>query len=236
MDQSTVQETFENIGGRFITDADKIAAGLKNIRALVFDWDGVFNAAFKGEGQPSTFNEADSMGTNMLRYGMHRAGAGAPICAIISGENNQTALKFAERESFNAVYLGIGDKRLAAKHLAENHGLTLEQIAFVFDDVNDLGLAGLCGLRFMIHRNAGPLLHDFAVRNGLCDYITGNGSQAYAVREICELNLGLLDEFDATISSRINVDDEYRAYFTERQKASPKFYKQAGDAIAARES
>ena len=98
---------FSALNGSFIIPAVRIAAKLKKIRAVIFDWDGVFNDGFKGESFSSTFGEADSMGINMLRYGLWRQNGQLPAVAIISGESNQTSLQFARREHFHDVYSGI---------------------------------------------------------------------------------------------------------------------------------
>ena len=65
-----IADRFEGLGGEFRTEADEIAARTRNCRALLFDWDGVFNSGSKGGGSASKFGEPDSMGTNMLRYGL----------------------------------------------------------------------------------------------------------------------------------------------------------------------
>ena len=68
MNTNHTESIFEQIGGVFCTPADLLAEKLKTIKAFVFDWDGVFNNAVKNENKSSNFNEADSMGTNMLRF------------------------------------------------------------------------------------------------------------------------------------------------------------------------
>ncbi len=210
----SVQSLFEAGGGRFVTPAAGIAARLSDCRGIVFDWDGVFNAGRKGE-TPSDFSEVDSMGTNMLRYGMWREAASLPFTAIISGENNRTAARFAEREHFDAVYTGIRDKREVIEKITAEQGIDARQLICVFDDINDLGMAGLCGVRLMVRRDASPMLANYAEQQGICDYLAGSAD--YAVREICELLLGLLGSYDAVVSSRVAVDEDYQRYFEARQ-------------------
>ena len=211
----SVQSLFESGGGRFVTPATEIAARLGGCRGIVFDWDGVFNAGRKGASTQSDFTEVDSMGTNMLRYGLWRDSGSLPFTAVISGENNKTAVQFAEREHFNAVYTGIRDKREVIAKISDDQGLKAGQLICIFDDINDLGMAGLCGLRFMVGRAESPMLARYATEQGMCDYRTGSSS--YAVREVCELLLGLLGSFDDVVSSRVAVDEEYRRYFEARQ-------------------
>ncbi len=210
----SVQALFESGGGRFVRPAADIAAKLGRCRGIVFDWDGVFNPGRKGE-TPSDFSEVDSMGTNMLRYGLWRAAGSLPFTAIISGENNATAARFAEREHFDAVYTGIRDKREIIAKITAEQGIEAEQLICVFDDINDLGMAALCGVRLMVKRDSSPLLASYAARQGACDYLAGSAS--YAVREVCELLLGLLGAYDEVVSSRVAVDEDYERYFEARQ-------------------
>ena len=208
---------FSELGGTFLTAAGALATRLEAVRALVFDWDGVFNTGAKGQGTNSGFSEADSMGTNMLRYGLWRRDGDLPITAIITGENNPTAESFATREHFHALYPGTANKADVIGRLCATHGIEQAQIACVFDDINDLGMAAECGARFLVRRNSSPLLQDFVSRNKYCDYITAAEAGGYAVREIAELILGLMGVFDAVVSSRTGHDADYKEYFSTRQ-------------------
>jgi 3-deoxy-D-manno-octulosonate 8-phosphate phosphatase (KDO 8-P phosphatase) len=69
-----IQEEFESIGGIFVHPLQTLIKKFKGIKAFVFDWDGVFNNAQKNENKSSTFNEADSMGTNLIRYDYYSQG------------------------------------------------------------------------------------------------------------------------------------------------------------------
>ncbi|MFM7838489.1 MAG: hypothetical protein ACKO6K_02890, partial [Chitinophagaceae bacterium] len=53
--------------GEFITSLPHLQEKLSNVRAYVFDWDGVFNEGFKNEQGSSAFSEIDAMGINLLR-------------------------------------------------------------------------------------------------------------------------------------------------------------------------
>jgi 3-deoxy-D-manno-octulosonate 8-phosphate phosphatase (KDO 8-P phosphatase) len=97
----------------------------------------------------------------------------------------------------------------------------------IFDDVNDLGMAFGCGIRVLVKRDASPLLHDYVARYDLCEYITAHTPQQHAVREVCELLLGVLGSFDAVIASRVAWDEDYQRYFAARQAVAPLFINQA---------
>ena len=214
--QSDLERRFRELGGRFVIPAERMAARLAKIRGLVFDWDGVFNAGVKGT-QVSGFSEPDSMGTNMLRFAMWLEQEKLPFCAIVSGADNPAAREFAKRECFNDVFCGIRDKSRAFAAFAKAHGLKRSELAYVFDDINDLGIAETCGLRVLVRRDASPLFTEYATRHALCDYVTGRESGDYAVREVCELMIGLLDRYETVVAARSAVDARYETYFADRQ-------------------
>jgi 3-deoxy-D-manno-octulosonate 8-phosphate phosphatase (KDO 8-P phosphatase) len=209
---------FSKLGGVFLTPIAQIRERVKNARGLVCDWDGVFNAGTKGGSADSTFAEPDSMGTNLLRYALWRAHGGAmPIAALITGADNPAARGFAQREHFQAVYHGAQNKAAAIQALCSAQRVSTEQLVCIFDDVNDLAMSFGCGIRVLVRRDASPLLLDYVMRQHLCDYVTGHPPERNAVREACELLLGLLGAFDAVVASRVAWDGDYARYFAERQ-------------------
>ena len=212
-----IANPFADLGADFLLSAAQMQRRLESIRAFVFDWDGVFNEGTKSEGAPGSFSEPDSMGTNMLRYAYWRARGELPTCALISGANNPTAKYFARREHFDAVFCGFTDKATAFDQLCERYSLQRAQIAWVFDDVNDLGVAQDCGLRCLVRRRASPLLREFAATRGLIDYVTAAESGCYPVREVTELLLGLLGGYPEVFASRSRCDATYLEYFAARQ-------------------
>ena len=228
-------DKFSAAGGRFVTPVGELTAKLADCRGIVFDWDGVFNTGHKGSKSSSGFSEADSMGTNMLRYGLWRKLGELPYTAIISGEDNESAIAFAEREHLSAIYTGIRKKQDVIAHLCEENGLQPNEIACIFDDINDLAMAEVCGLRFMVRRDASPLLADHVERRGLCDYVTGAQSGGYPVREICELFLGLMDSFNDVVDSRVARDADYEDYFNTRQAVVSGLYGQADETIVLKD-
>lgn len=219
-----IVKKFNAAGGRFVTSAEQLSARLDECRAIVFDWDGVFNDGRKAQATSSGFSEADSMGTNMLRYGLCRHSGALPYSAIISGEDNESAVAFARREHLTAVYTGIRKKQDVIAHLCEENGLQPQQVACVFDDINDLPMAEMCGLRFMVRRDASPLFADFVERRQYCDYITGASGDSYAVREICELILGVMGFYSDAVESRTACDADYEYYFQARQSVNTTCY------------
>lgn len=219
-----LERRFGGLGGHFVVPADDIASRLRRTRALVFDWDGVFNAGVKGGGAASGFSEPDSMGTNMLRFALWRERGVQPICALVSGADNPGAREFANREHFHDAFCGIRDKSAAFATLLGAHRLSFDEVAYVFDDINDLGVARSCGLRVLVRREASPLLADHVVERALCEYVTGREASQYAVREVCELLIGTLDQYDAVVTARSAVDADYARFFAERQRIATEIH------------
>ena len=70
-------------------------------------------------------------------------------------------------------------------------------------------------------------LREYVVRQGLCDYVTAHASERHAVREVCELLLGLLGSFDAVVASRVAWDRDYANYFAARQAVTTEIVEQS---------
>ena len=208
---------FTQLGSVFTTPADVISEKFKDIKAFVFDWDGVFNNAVKNENKSSNFNEADSMGTNMLRYNYFYHNNKMPVSAIISGEKNEMALYFCQREHFDVSYYKIPNKIIALNHLCEAHNIKLDEVCYMFDDVLDLSIAEKCGVRILINRKANPLFKNYVIKNNLADYVTAHESGNFAVREACEMLIGLTGTFDNIMKERTLFSENYTQYITKRQ-------------------
>lgn len=210
--------------GTFVTDATVLGDKLEQISAYIFDWDGVFNNGSKGADGSSPFNEVDSMGINMLRYNHYIRKSHNPIAGIITGEKNPVAFTFSRREHFHSVYYGIKNKKDALMHLCQAHDIQPEEVAYFFDDITDLEVASMCGIRIMIGRNCNPMLLNMAKEKHLADYITANDGGNNAIREATELLKALSGKYVETISQRSVYSEHYRDYLNSRNIPSPAFY------------
>jgi len=220
----TIVNEFEAIGGVFVQRPRAIVEKLSQIKAFVFDWDGVFNDATKNANNSSNFNEADSMGTNLLRYAHFYKNNEMPLAAIISGEKNEQAFYFAQREHFQSAYYKVAHKIDALQHFCHEHELAMHEVCYFFDDVLDLSIASACGLRILINRKANPLFKHYVVQNNMADYVTGHESGNFAVREACEMLIGLTGNYDAIMRERTNYHGNYKAYITQRQSLPTHFF------------
>lgn len=221
----SIETTFTNLGGQFVTPVDALTEKLSRVRAVVFDWDGVFNDGTKTGSGSSPYSEVDSMGTNLLRFGLWlHNGEQMPVTAIITGVTNTMANHLAGREHFQACYSQAKHKIDVLHHLLKQHGLEPHEVAFFFDDALDLSVAEVAGVRVMIRRSANPLLTNYVVSNGFADYLTGHQSGQFAVREGCEMLLGLLGQFEPVMLERLRYRPVYDRYYTERQRIPSAFW------------
>ena len=218
------EDIFTSNGGKFITPSSTLKDKLHHIKAILFDWDGVFNSGEKGE-IPSSFNEVDSMGINMLRFGYYMILGHIPYTAIVTGETNQTAFKWAKRECLDNVFFQVKNKSELLSLLREKRNINPDQVLFVFDDILDLSLAKEVGARFLVNRKANPLFNSYCIKNNLCDYLTFSTGQQNAIREISEVVLDALGKFDATIEERILFNGEYKDFMAEKMSIKTAFLK-----------
>ena len=221
--------------GSFITNVTSVADKLRTIKALVFDWDGVFNDGSKSVEGNSGFSEIDSMGINLLRFHQTLLTGVQPIAIIITGENNKAAFNFARREHFQSVYFKIKHKETALNHLCKTFDLQPQEVLFVFDDVLDFSASKIAGIRLMVNRSCNPLLINFAVENKLVDYITQHNGSNGAIREVSELMMFLSGLFESTIQHRMQYSDTYKTYIEQRDQILTNFYSIVSGEIIAQE-
>jgi 3-deoxy-D-manno-octulosonate 8-phosphate phosphatase (KDO 8-P phosphatase) len=221
-----IQSMFEKQGGEFISTPSFILEKLKKIKAYIFDWDGVFNTGTKTDTVGSGYSEVDSMGLNLLRFGYWLSNNHElPYVGIITGENNQTAIKLAERESFHHIYFSFKNKAVAFEHFIKTLGLGASEVAFFFDDVLDFPITRLCGLRFMVNRKGSPLFTKYVKKEQYADYISGQFGGSFALREITELILGLSGQYEISVKERTDFGPLYTSYLDQRGKVELKKFK-----------
>lgn len=212
------------LGGKFISSAADITAKLKNIKAFVFDWDGVFNNGQKNKNGGSIFSEVDSMGINLLRFSHFLIHGQLPVTAVISGEKNDTAFYFCERECFHYSMFKVPHKLLAIENLCKQENIQASEIAYFFDDVLDIPIAEKCGIRIQVNQKANPLFVNYCKKHHLVDYLTASSGGEFALRESSELLIGLNENFDQVIDMRVKNSIEYQNYIQLRRTTQPKFY------------
>mgnify|MGYP003498238535 CR=1 FL=1 len=212
---------------RYKTPKKELETRMNGIKAVIFDWDGVFNDGFKDEAGGSPFSEVGSMGVNLLRFALWLKYGELPKAAVITGKQNHYAESFAQRERMHGVYMGFSHKPDAFSVFLAEHALKADEIVFVFDDVLDLSLAAICGVRIMIGSSPTAWLVDQVIARGEVDVVTGNSGGENGLREATDILIDLLGNGKAVLDNRVGFTSEYQQYLSERQALVPKVVRNA---------
>lgn len=210
--------------GEFVNSPIAIRQKLRQTKAFIFDWDGVFNDGSKNLDGHSDFNEVDAMGMAMMRFSYFVLHKKLPVMAIITGENNQLANAFAKREHIDHVYHKVFNKEKAMQHLCSQHHISPADVCFVYDDILDLPVAKLAGIKFLIGRSSNPMLLKYARDSRMADYITAYDGNNYAVREISELVMAFHNNFNLTVDDRIKFGEMYQSYLKSRNLVTTAYF------------
>lgn len=152
---------------------------LSQIRLFATDVDGVLTDAgmyYAESGDEwKKFNTRDGMGIKLLQ----RAGI---ITAIVTQERTKLVARRAEKLMIPELHQGVMDKLSLVRDMAVRHGLTLSQVAYIGDDINDLETLKEVGFSAT---PADGMPQVAAVVDYICQKKGGEG----AVREIIEMIL-----------------------------------------------
>lgn len=206
---------------RYLHEPAELQRRISGIKAVLFDWDGVFNDGWKGVDGGSSFSEVGSMGVNMLRFALWLKNGANPPAAVLTGQVNLVAEKFVQRERFHAIFMGYFDKRVAFHDFLEAHGLKPEEVAFFFDDAIDLEVARRCGLRVLIGRRGGERFTQHVVTRGDADLVTACSGGENGLREATEAVIELLGNFADVFNHRATCSETYQRYLQERNATAP---------------
>jgi len=152
---------------------------LQHIRLFATDVDGVLTDAgmyYSESGDEwKKFNTRDGMGIKLLQ----RAGL---ITAIVTQERTRLVARRAEKLAIPELHQGVMDKLSVIRDMAERHGISLRQIAYIGDDVNDMEALKAVGF------SAAPADGLPQVRK-VVDYVCRLNGGEGAVRELAEMIL-----------------------------------------------
>jgi YrbI family 3-deoxy-D-manno-octulosonate 8-phosphate phosphatase len=147
------------------------------VRLLCVDVDGVLTDAgmyYGPDGEVlKKFNTRDGMGLGRVRE------VGVAV-AIISGEDSAIVHARAAKLKIDEVFSGVADKLSVVKDLAAQHGLELNEVAYIGDDLNDMSAMECVGLPCAVADAAAPI-------KAVAHYVTQQRGGDGAVREVCEL-------------------------------------------------
>ena len=161
------------------TSQRSLASALKRVRLVAMDVDGVLTDAgmyYSESGDElKKFNTRDGMGIKMLQ-------AAGFVTAFITWEKTAIVERRGQKLAVPEVHQGVDDKLALLTTLAQKYGLTLEQVAYIGDDVNDLEALRAVGF------SAGPADAMPSVLKAV-HYICAKKGGEGAVREIADLIL-----------------------------------------------
>src|SRR2546428_152270 len=110
-------------------------ARLRRVRLLAMDVDGVLTDAgmyyTESGGELKKFNTRDGRGIKMLQ-------AAGLVTAFITREKTAIVERRGQKLAVPEVHQGVDDKLAVLATLAKKYGLSLDQAAYIGDDVNDL--------------------------------------------------------------------------------------------------
>lgn len=152
----------------------------KEIKLFATDVDGVLTDAgmyYSENGDElKKFNTHDGKGIELLRN------AGIKT-AIITSENTKIVDKRASKLKVDYLYQGVKDKLEVIKELCKKEKITIKEVAYIGDDINDLGVLKNVGLA------ACPNNAVYEVKRTPCIIkLTGKGGEG-AVREFISIIL-----------------------------------------------
>ena len=154
----------------------EVRARLAQVKLLALDVDGVLTDGglyYSDSGEEmKRFHVKDGQGLKSLRD------IGIEV-AIISGSASRSTLHRARTLGILHTFVGTEDKLSTLKMLCQQLGLSLAQVAYVGDDVNDLPVMRAVGCPLTVA--------DAMPENRACAlYVTKLGGGQGAVREICD--------------------------------------------------
>jgi N-acylneuraminate cytidylyltransferase len=145
------------------------------ITHLVLDVDGVFTdgtIAYSKDGELSkNFDMRDGMGLEILRqYNVE--------VLVMTSEQSELVAKRMQKLKIENVYLGVKDKYSLLQHILETQNLSINNFAYIGDDVNDL--TNICSVGWSLTpNNATNVVKQHA------DVVLSKNSGAGAIREAC---------------------------------------------------
>ena len=171
--------TSRQIGKRAEPKQVSLAQTLKRLRVFATDVDGVLTDAgmyYSESGDElKKFNTRDGMGIKLLQ----RAGF---ITAFVTQEQTKLVARRGERLAIPEVHQGVMDKLSVLRAMAARHGVTLKEVAYMGDDINDLDALREVGF------SASPADGLPAIRKAVTYVCRAKGGGG-AVREVAEMIL-----------------------------------------------
>ena len=152
---------------------------IKNIKLVATDIDGVWTDAkmyYTENGEyMKGFSTYDGMATSLLKNNNIET-------AILTSENSKIVKERAKKLDIKYVYINEKEKLLRIKYLCNRLGISLDEVAYIGDDLNDLDVLTNVGMSAMPINS--PILDKYTP-----NYITKKSGGNGAFRELVDLIL-----------------------------------------------
>ena len=162
--------------GTLRPDAPALQERMRSIRLVAFDFDGVFTDnkvyVWQDGSEAVCCFRGDGIGLEKLkRLGVETVIISTEVNPVVSARSRKLAIRCVQ---------GCKDKRAALEGIVRELDLSMDQVAFVGNDINDRECLQVAGLPIVV-RDAHPEVVELAL------YQTQIAGGQGAVREICDL-------------------------------------------------
>jgi YrbI family 3-deoxy-D-manno-octulosonate 8-phosphate phosphatase len=159
-----------------LIERQKRAKEAKEITHIVLDVDGVFTdgtITYTKDGEHTkSFDMRDGMGLEILRQFNIEV-------IVMTSEQSELVAKRMQKLKINNVFLGVKDKYSLLQHVLKEQNISLNNVAYLGDDVNDL--TNICSVGWSLTpNNATDVVKQHA------DVVLSKNSGAGAIREACQ--------------------------------------------------
>jgi 3-deoxy-D-manno-octulosonate 8-phosphate phosphatase (KDO 8-P phosphatase) len=167
-----------------------LATRCRNLRLVLTDVDGVMTdgtiLVLPDGSEAKAFHVRDGLGVVLARRAGLRIG-------IVTGRSSDTVTRRAQELGIEIVRQGVVDKAAALREIVAAEGIVPSQVAYMGDDVNDLGVMGEVGL------SAAPADATLEVRAQAFMVTDARGGHG-CLREFLEAILRAREEWDGLVA------------------------------------
>ena len=176
----------------------------RKIKVIVFDVDGVLT-----DGQIFVLPESSSADAKGIEFkgfaahdglGISLARLGGLRIGIITKRRSRTVAIRANDLKVEFIYQGQAHKLAAAEEIVAKTGITMEELAYVGDDIVDFPVMRICGLAIAT-ANARPQVKATA------HYVTSNGGGHGAGRDAIDFILTAQGSLDRVIEEYLDAEN-----------------------------
>ncbi len=176
--------------------SDLLLQKASKIKAVVMDVDGVLtdgSLTFDENGaETKTFNAKDGQGIVML----NKMGF---VTAIITARQNGTVRHRFNNLGMTKLYEGCKNKIAALKELIQEYGFSMDEVAYMGDDLPDICVLKQVGLPCAPNDAVDEVLHHAL-------FVSSKNGGRGAVREMCDFVLKSTNKYQEAVSQITNKE------------------------------